>query len=41
MIGEQEKSNKKQENKKTEINCKIYSKNSNNDNNGTDSPPYY
>ena len=38
MIDEQEKINKKQENKKTEINCKTYSKNRNNDNNGTDSP---
>ena len=38
MIDEQEKSNKKQENKKTEINRKTYSKNRNNDNNGIDSP---
>ena len=36
MIDEQEKRNKKQENKKTKINRKTYSKNRNNDNNGID-----
>ena len=38
MIDERQKSNKKQENKKTEINRKTYSKNRNNDNNGIDNP---